>query len=109
MKPHIWIVIAAAGLLALSGCSRNPPPAEPAEEQDYKEVLESALNLEASKQRTRQIRQLLATNLESSPRRRQDIDTVFMLSSRSHEARALKPLIAFLYADDLPVYATSPW
>jgi outer membrane PBP1 activator LpoA protein len=74
---------------------------------EYSDTLQAALALEESEQRAAGLRRLLASNLEFSPRRRADIDTVFLLTSRSSEARAIKPLIAYHYAEDLPVYSTS--
>jgi outer membrane PBP1 activator LpoA protein len=76
-------------------------------QQDYSSSLKEALNLAASQQRADKIRQLVALPLEFSPRRRRDIDTVFLLASRPEDARSIKPLIAFHYAGDLPVYGNS--
>jgi len=75
--------------------------------EDYSNSMSAALNLPASKQRAREIRSMLATQIETTSRRRQDIDTVFLLSKSGAEARSLKPLLAYHYASDLPVYATS--
>jgi outer membrane PBP1 activator LpoA protein len=49
----------------------------------------------------------MGTAVEFSPRRRRDVDTIFLLSDNPADARSIKPLIAFHYAGDLPVYATS--
>ena len=75
--------------------------------ENYSSSISSALNLPASAQRASEIRSMLATKLESTSRRRQDIDVVFLLSKNAVEARSLKPLLAYHYASDLPVYATS--
>ena len=45
--------------------------------------------------------------MEFTPRRRDDLDAVFLLSRTPADARALKPLLSFYYAGDLPVYASS--
>ena len=50
---------------------------------------------------------MLATNIEFTARRRQDIDVVFLLSRSGPEARSIKPLLAYHYAGSLPVFATS--
>ena len=50
---------------------------------------------------------MLATNIEFTARRRADIDAVFLLARSGEDARSLKPLLAFHYAGDLPVFATS--
>jgi len=73
----------------------------------YSDQIKTALNLGASEQRAQDIRSMLATNIEFTARRRQDIDVVFLLADTPAEARSLKPLLAFHYAGTLPVYATS--
>lgn len=73
----------------------------------YSDQIKNALSLGASEQRAQDIRSMLATNIEFTPRRRQDIDVVFLLADTPAEARSLKPLLAFHYAGTLPVYATS--
>ncbi len=74
---------------------------------EYSAAMKSGLGITASEQRQRRLRDMLATTVEFTPRRRQDIDAVFMLSRTPEEARAIKPLLAFHYAGNLPVYATS--
>lgn len=74
---------------------------------DYSSNVKSLLSLSDSEQRAKQLRDLLGTNIEFTPRRRQDADVVFLLSRTSTEARSMKPLLAFHYAGDLPVYALS--
>ena len=49
---------------------------------------------------------LYMNSLEFEPRSRRDIDFIYM-PSYSHQARQLKPLLAFHYAGDIPVYSTS--
>ncbi len=73
----------------------------------YSDNVKNALNLSASEQRASDIRSMLATNIEFTPRRRQDIDVIFLLADSPAEARSLKPLLAFHYAGNVPVYATS--
>jgi len=73
----------------------------------YSDQIKNALSLPASEQRARDIRSMLATNVEFTARRRQDIDVVFLLAGTPEEARSLKPLLAFHYAGTIPVYATS--
>ena len=73
----------------------------------YSDQIKNALNLGASEQRARDMRSMLATNIEFTARRRQDIDVVFLLAGTPAEARSLKPLLPFHYAGTLPVYATS--
>ena len=73
----------------------------------YSDNIKNALNLSASEQRAASMRSMLATNVEFTPRRREDFDVVFLLADSPAEARSLKPLLAFHYAGKVPVYATS--
>lgn len=68
--------------------------------------IKSMLNLDQSEQRMRRLRSILQEKLEFYPRRRQDIDFIFVLSSPK-EGRQIKPALAFHYAQDLEVYSTS--
>ncbi len=74
---------------------------------DYSSSVKSALSLDTSEQRARDLRSMLGTDIEFTPRRRQDPDVVFLLSRNGAEARSIKPLLAFHYAGDIPVYALS--
>ncbi len=74
---------------------------------DYSGSVKTALALEASEQRARELRSALGTDFEFTPRHRQDADVIFLLSRNSTEARSIKPLLAYHYAGDLPVYALS--
>ena len=76
-------------------------------QEDYSSSVAGALNLPASEQRARDVRSMLATNIEFTARRRSDVDVVFLLSRSGGDARSLKPLLAYHYAGDLPIYATS--
>ncbi|MDZ7784439.1 MAG: penicillin-binding protein activator [Halioglobus sp.] len=73
--------------------------------EDYSSRIKSALGLTASERRAREVRDMLAANIEFTPRRRRDLDTMFLLSSDGEEARSIKPLLAFHYAGGLPVFA----
>ena len=77
--------------------------------EEYADSLQAAMGLADSEQRARDLRARLGldSELEFTARRRQDLDTVFLLSRTPAEARALKPLLSYYYAGDLPVYATS--
>ena len=73
----------------------------------YSLAVKSGLNLQASEKRARDVRDMLATNIEFTARRRQDLDVIFLLSRNGVEARSIKPLLAFHYAGNLPVFAMS--
>jgi outer membrane PBP1 activator LpoA protein len=72
---------------------------------DYSSSVKSALSLDASEQRARDLRAMLGADIEFTPRRRQDIDVIFLLSRSGPEARSIKPLLTFHYAGNIPVYA----
>lgn len=73
---------------------------------DYSSVIKRALHIDLSEQRHSRLRTLLNRPLEFEPRRRQDADMLF-LAAQAGEARQIKPTLAFHYASDLEVYATS--
>ncbi|MEZ5542781.1 MAG: penicillin-binding protein activator [Pseudomonadota bacterium] len=75
-------------------------------EADHSRVISALLNLDASKARQQQLTRLLGTQLEFEPRRRQDVDFVFLIAS-PRQARLIRPQLSFFHASDLPVYATS--
>ncbi|SFG63575.1 penicillin-binding protein activator [Neptunomonas qingdaonensis] len=65
-----------------------------------------ALKTDESKERAKSLRRATGLNFEFEERRRQDAD-VILLSARPQDARLIKPILAFYFAGDLPVYATS--
>lgn len=73
---------------------------------DYSRVIKNSLQLDLSESRYRNLQRILGTNLEFEPRRRQDVDMIFMLAN-NNQARQVKPTLAFHYASKIPVYATS--
>lgn len=62
--------------------------------------------LRASEQRAKQLQNTLGTKVAAQPARRQDIDFIF-LATTPQQARQIKPTLAFQYAGDVPIYATS--
>lgn len=73
---------------------------------DYNPEISALLNIDDSKKRHRTIEQLVRLDLDFEPRRRQDADWLFMLALPA-QARMIKPALAFNFASDIPVYATS--
>jgi outer membrane PBP1 activator LpoA protein len=73
---------------------------------DFSGPLKLALQLDQSEARYRTLKSTLGQNLEFEPRRRQDVDMVFMVAS-PRTARLIRPQINYYYATDLPVYSTS--
>lgn len=62
--------------------------------------------LRASEQRAKQLEKTLGSKIAAQPARRQDIDFIF-LAATPQQARQIKPTLAFQYAGDVPIYATS--
>jgi outer membrane PBP1 activator LpoA protein len=75
--------------------------------EDYSPAVKSTLSLDASEQRGRDLAAVMGTEVEFTPRRRQDTDIVFILCRSGAEARSIKPLLAFHYAGDIPIFAIS--
>ena len=73
---------------------------------DYSSGIKHELNLDLSNIRHKQLETLLHQDIGFTPRRRQDVDMIF-IAATPQEARLIKPQLKFFYADDIPVYATS--
>ncbi len=76
-----------------------------ADARDYSPVIKRIFSIDASEARAARIRNLIPRqNIEFIPRRRQDVDFIFLLAN-PNEGRQIKPTLAFHFADDVPVYA----
>ena len=73
---------------------------------DYSSPIRMLLNIDDSQRRYRSLANLLNQNLKFTPRRRQDIDFIF-LAAYPRQGRQIRPQLKFYHAADLPVYATS--
>jgi len=73
---------------------------------DFSAPIRSLLDVDGSEQRMRELARLLDSKLVYEPRRRQDIDFIF-LPATTQDARLIKPVLDYYYALDLPIYATS--
>ena len=73
---------------------------------DHGKIISSVLNLDSSKARQQQLTRHLGRQLVFEPRRRQDVDFVFLIAS-SRQARLIRPQLRFYRASSLPVYTTS--
>ena len=72
---------------------------------DLNKTITTTLGIEDSNNRAKELSKLgIKFNFE--PRRRQDIDCVFLITNATN-ARQIKPLLNFYYASKIPVYATS--
>ncbi len=76
------------------------------DQRDYSDLIKSLLNVDSSEERAASLRRITGERFEFTARRRQDIDFVFLLSNAT-QAKGINPTLAFFYADDIPVYATS--
>lgn len=62
--------------------------------------------LRQSEARAKRLQNVLGTPVAAQPTRRQDVDFIF-LAATPQQAQQIKPTLAFQYAGDVPVYATS--
>ncbi|MEF8833585.1 MAG: penicillin-binding protein activator, partial [Halofilum sp. (in: g-proteobacteria)] len=76
------------------------------EASDYGRPIQALLNLDSSYARERQLQNTIGKDVRFEPRRRQDIEVIFM-AAMPRQARLLEPQLEFHRAGDLPVYATS--
>lgn len=73
---------------------------------DLSTGIRNFLHVSDSEAREKHLKQLLGNAIESTPRRRQDFDVIFLLAYPS-KARQIMPMLKYYYAGDVPVYATS--
>jgi outer membrane PBP1 activator LpoA protein len=73
---------------------------------DYSEEIQQLLGVTESVDRFRDIDRVLGQPTEFQPRRRQDVDVIF-LAARPDQGRLLRPQLSFHQGHDLPVYSTS--
>jgi len=73
---------------------------------DYAPVLTQLFGLDASQEREQRLASTISMHMEYDPRRRQDIQFVF-LAAGADDARTLQPQIGYNHGEDLPVYTTS--
>lgn len=76
------------------------------DDSDFSKLIASTLLIDQSQQRANALRRLLGRNVDFEPRRRQDIDMMY-LAATPVQGRQIKPMLAFHYASDLPVIASS--
>lgn len=76
------------------------------DERGLSNSIRSGLQIQLSQARARRLASITGEELEFTPRRRHDVDFVFLPVS-ARQARSIKPLLAFHFAEALPVIATS--
>jgi len=72
---------------------------------NYTRSIEDLLDLSDSENRKEEISDIINASVEFSQRRRQDVDFIFLIAEPL-EARQINPSLGYLYAGDIPVYAT---
>jgi len=77
-----------------------------AKQSDYGLPIKKLLNIDESEERANDIKNLVNMKLEYEPRRRNDVDMIFM-AAFSRQGRLLRPQLRFHRASKIPVYATS--
>ena len=75
-------------------------------DQDFSFEIQELMALSQSVQRYRRLRANIGGPLQFDPRRRQDVDFVF-LAADAKAGRLIKSQLKFHYSGDLPVYSTS--
>lgn len=74
-------------------------------DNDYADVIKRLMAIDSSESRKDRLVQLLPrSKVEFTPRRRTDIDFIFLIAN-PREGRQIKPTLAFYFAGDIPVYA----
>lgn len=74
--------------------------------RDMPTALKQTLGLNRSQERKNNLQSLFGYDLQFEPRRRQDVDAIVLIASPD-TGRLLMPMLQFLYAGDVPAYATS--
>ena len=72
----------------------------------YASAIMELLNLNASQDRDDRLAEALNKRLDFEPRRRQDVQFIFLAAS-AEDARQIQPQISYYHADDVPVFSTS--
>jgi uncharacterized protein len=73
---------------------------------DYSATITEVLRISESTARYHRLESVLGTKLQFEPRRRNDIEFIFVPAQANME-RLLRPQLRFHYAGDIPTYATS--
>jgi outer membrane PBP1 activator LpoA protein len=74
---------------------------------DYGSELRSILRVDDSAERHQRLQSLLGGKLNFEPRRRADIEFVFLAAAVADNARLLVPQLKYFYAGDIPTYSLS--
>lgn len=75
-------------------------------QHDYSDPVKRLLNIDKSLVRKRNLQAITGLKVKFEPRRRQDIDCIFLAADARH-GRLIKPQLNYRRASRLPVYSTS--
>ena len=74
-------------------------------DSNYASVVKELMAIDASEARAEKLLSILPRrNMEFTPRRRNDIDFIFLVAN-PNEGRQIKPTLAFYFAQNIPVYS----
>lgn len=73
---------------------------------DYSDAIQALLNIDESQKRSRRVAGTIKREIKFTPRRRTDIDYIF-LAAYPVQGRQIQPQFNFYHAADVPVYSTS--
>jgi hypothetical protein len=74
-------------------------------DSDFTSVIKRLMAIDSSESRAERLLQILPrNNMEFTPRRRTDIDFIFLMAN-PRQGRQIKPTLAFYFAEDVPVYS----
>ncbi len=72
----------------------------------FNKQIQHILNIDLSQNNAKTLRRILWRKFKFIPRRRQDLDVIFLVAPPK-QARQIRPLLQFYFAGDLPIYSTS--
>ena len=74
-------------------------------DSDYADVIKRLMAIDSSEARAERLLDLLPRrNMEFTPRRRSDIDYIFLVAN-PRQGRQIKPTLAFYFAENIPVFS----
>jgi len=74
-------------------------------QDNFTDAISRMLELDQSNARHRRLNELLRKQTQFAPRRRQDVDLLYLVAQPA-PARQIVPSLAYLYAGNIPVYAS---
>lgn len=78
----------------------------PANANDFSNPLQQLLSIDESRARSQALKAVIGQTPKFEPRRRKDVDFIFV-AALPHQARQIRPQLKFFYAADLSIYGTS--